>query len=218
MDTNKVWVYTDSNELNAVKGYVYNGLHYAPPEFTIDVVPEVAVPVSSLITGGTGPYANTTGFIIPLTPANVTIQEGWLCSVPGYSTPFVVTQVTQGPFLTYGIGISILFNGGVNFTLAFPLKFYTPLEQRLTLNIAGGVRDDIQLIIIKKQFDRNTEWNDAVTDNSTLSLMQSTTAPARFLQRRPAELPDKYYYGGDSTLTESNGFALTDNNQPLKGY
>jgi hypothetical protein len=218
-DTNKVWVYTDSNELGAVNGYVYNGLRYVPPEFTINVVPEVAVPVGSLITGGTGPYANTTGFIIPLTPANVTIQEGWLCSVPGYSTPFVVTQVTQGPFLTYGIGISILLNDGVNFTLAFPLKFYTPLEQHITLNIPGGVGDDIQLIIIKKQFDRDTEWNDAVTNNSTLSLMQSTTAPARFLQRRPAELPDKYYYGGDPTLTESNGFALTDiDNNPLQGY
>jgi hypothetical protein len=127
--------------------------------------------------------------------------------------------VTQEPFLTYGIGISILLNGGVNFTLAFPLKFYTPLEQRLTLNIPGGVGDGIQLIIVKKQFDRDTEWNDAVTDNSTLSLMQSTTAPAVFLQRRPAELPDKYYYGGDATLTDGGGFALTDdNNETIQGY
>jgi hypothetical protein len=217
MDTNKVWVYTDSNELNAVKGYVYNGLHYAPPEFTIDVVPEVAVPVATLINGGAGPYGNTTGFIILRTTSTQQIQVGWLAAVPGYSTPFTVTLADAGVYQG-NPSIGIQFNNEVNFTLSFPIKFYQPVKQQLTLNIAGGVRDDIQLIIIKKQFDRNTEWNDAVTDNSTLSLMQSTTAPARFLQRRPAELPDKYYYGGDSTLTDSNGFALTDNNQPLQGY
>ena len=34
--TNQVWVYTSSLELDAVKGYVYRGLNYLPPEFNID--------------------------------------------------------------------------------------------------------------------------------------------------------------------------------------
>jgi hypothetical protein len=33
--TNQVWVYTASIELDAVNGYVYRGLNYVPPEFTI---------------------------------------------------------------------------------------------------------------------------------------------------------------------------------------
>jgi hypothetical protein len=33
--TNQVWVYTDSNKLDAVNGYTYQGLNYLPPEFTI---------------------------------------------------------------------------------------------------------------------------------------------------------------------------------------
>ena len=49
--------------------------------------------------------------------------------------------------------------------------------------------------------------------------MESETTPARFLQARPAELPDKYYYGGDPALTEDSGFAILDeDNDPLEGY
>jgi len=33
--TNQVWVYTNSNKLDAVNGYTYQGLNYLPPEFTI---------------------------------------------------------------------------------------------------------------------------------------------------------------------------------------
>jgi hypothetical protein len=36
LDTNQVWVYTGSNNLNSVNGYVYQGMNYLPPEFTID--------------------------------------------------------------------------------------------------------------------------------------------------------------------------------------
>lgn len=65
----------------------------------------------------------------------------------------------------------------------------------LTLNIASGVQAGIELVIIKREAITNSIWNDINEDGSTVSLMQSTTAPARFIQARPAELPDKYYYG-----------------------
>ena len=49
--------------------------------------------------------------------------------------------------------------------------------------------------------------------------MDSTTVPARFLQARPAELPDKYYYGGDPALFDDSGFAVTDDQgNTLQGF
>jgi len=128
--TNQVWVYTGSKEPEAMNGYVYHGLDFIPPEFTINLD-----------------------------------------------------------------------------------------TQTITLNIMGGVRSNLRLTIVKKEFNRDTSWNDEITSNQTKSLMESTTIPAKFLQARPTDLPDWYYYGGDLTLTSSNGFALTDNNgQPLQGY
>jgi hypothetical protein len=126
--TNQVWVYTDSIEPDSFKGYVYRGLNYLPPEFTISNA------------------------------------------------------------------------------------------QELALNITGGVGDRIKLVIVKKEFDKSTEWNDVDPNNSrrTLSIIDSTTLPAKFLQEKPAELPDKYYYGGDITLTDNDGSPLLDdNNKPL---
>jgi hypothetical protein len=104
--TNQVWVYTESVEPSAVNGYVYRGLNYLPPEFSI-------------------------------------------------------TTSTQ------------------------------------TLNLAITVDNRIKLTIVKKEFAKSSEWNDVNPDdsNKTLSIMDSTTLPAKFLQERPAELPDKYYYG-----------------------
>lgn len=61
--------------------------------------------------------------------------------------------------------------------------------QVLTLNIAGGVQEGIRLTVVKKQFEVNTLWN-----NNGVSLLDSNTNPAKFLQARPAELPDDQYY------------------------
>lgn len=104
--TNHVWVYTASIELDAINGYVYRGLNYVSPEFSI----------------------------------NTSTQE-------------------------------------------------------ITLNIGEDIQDNVRLVIIKKDFDKNTVWNDINGDSSTITLMDSTTIPARFLQSRPSELPDKQYYG-----------------------
>ena len=105
--TNQVWVYTKSTEADAVNGYVYRGLTYSPPEFTIDIA-----------------------------------------------------------------------------------------TQALTLNIAQGVQDNVKLIVIKKEVEKSMTWNTEL-DSGTESLMDSITSPARFLQQRPAELPDRYYYGNN---------------------
>ncbi len=129
-NNNQVWVYNNSKETSAINGYVYKGLNYIPPEFTI----------------------NTS-------------------------------------------------------------------TQQITLNIEGGLSDNIELVIIKKEFSRNNVWNDIVSDTETVSLLESTTSPARFLQSEPAELPDVYYYGGSTELTTDAGFALTDiDGDPLEGF
>ena len=49
--------------------------------------------------------------------------------------------------------------------------------------------------------------------------MESTTLPARFLQARPAELPDTYYYGGEKALIDDANFTISnENNDPLEGF
>jgi hypothetical protein len=122
--TNQVWVYTGSVEVNSVNGYVYQGLKYLPPEFSIN------------------------------TSTNA-----------------------------------------------------------LMLNIENGVQDNIELVVVQKQYNQTANWT-----NTGTSLMNSTTAPAKFLQERPAELPDSWYYGGDTELLTSSGEPLTDVNQePLQG-
>jgi hypothetical protein len=100
---NKVWVYTDSKDAKAFKGYEYRGLNYQPPEFTVS-------------------------------------------------------------------------------------------GQRLTLNIPEGISTGVRLTVVKRQFDRSKVWNTEVSSTKTLSIMESNTVPARFLQASPAELPDQYYY------------------------
>lgn len=128
--TNQVWVYSASNEYDAVNGYVYKGLNYLEPEF----------------------YINTS-------------------------------------------------------------------TQEITLNIEGGIQDNIKVVISKKDFSRNNVWNDEVSIVKTKTLMDSTTIPARFLQARPSELPDRYYYGGGLSLDFNSGISLTDeNNEPLEGF
>jgi hypothetical protein len=128
--TNQVWVYKNSSELAARHGYVYHGLDYIPPEFTIN-----------------------------------------------------------------------------------------PQTQQITLNIINGVTPKVKLIIVKRQFESSSVWNDKNCECTTKSLMDSTTIPAKFLQARPTNLPDWYYYGGDLTLEDQTGFGLTDSTgQPLQGY
>jgi hypothetical protein len=127
-DTNQVWVYEDSTKAESVNGYVYRGLDYREPEFTID--------------------ANS---------------------------------------------------------------------RQITLNIENGVQEGVKLTLSKREI--SLVWNDIVSSEITKSIMESSTTQAKFLQARPAELPDKYYYGGDPALYGNDGYAITtDEDQPLEGY
>jgi len=71
---------------------------------------------------------------------------------------------------------------------------FTVSGQRLTLNIPGGIDTGVRLTVVKRQFNRSTVWNNEVSSTKTLSIMDSNTIPAKFLQDGPAELPDQYYY------------------------
>jgi hypothetical protein len=93
-------------------------------------------------------------------------------------------------------------------------------KQEISLNIPEGVQPGVRLTMVKRQFTESDVWNDVIVPGeSTKSLMDSTTVPARFLQARPAELPDKYYYGGDPALFDDSGFAVTDDQgNTLQGF
>jgi hypothetical protein len=91
-----------------------------------------------------------------------------------------------------------------------------PITQEITLNILEGIGEGIKLTVVKRE---TSVWNDEISSTSTESLMTSETAQARFLQASPAELPDKYYYGGDPALEEDSGLDVTDDEgKPLEGF
>jgi hypothetical protein len=82
---------------------------------------------------------------------------------------------------------------------------------QIQLNIEEGVQSGVRLVLVKKQFAANKLWNNGV------SLLDSTTFPAKFIRIRLAELPDEYYYGGNFEISDNTGFALVDDrNKPLK--
>lgn len=82
--------------------------------------------------------------------------------------------------------------------------------QEIILNIRSGVQDNVNLVIIKKEFDKSSLWNIDSVNSTTVSLLESVSKPAKFLQKEPAELPNDYYYGGSRFLLDGNGFVLTD--------
>jgi hypothetical protein len=217
--TNHVWVYTGSVEPDAVNGYVYRGLNYLPPEFDITVIPEKGPVIVRNDVNGNQPVKGS-GFVIVEDSYTTQIQPGW-----------IMQTIDGNEYIITSVGHNTMFNGwGIGFAeeinVSWPMTFYLPADQKLMLNIANGIDNGIKLTIVKKSFDKSTEWNSNASNlaysDKTISLMDSTTLPAKFLQERPSELPDKYYYGGDriarsvNTLTTENGSPLLDeNNNPL---
>jgi len=125
-ENNQVWIYTASLESSAINGFVYKGLNYIEPQFTVNT-----------------------------------------------------------------------------------------LDNSITLNVKDGVQDNIELVIMQKNYGPNEEWV-----NTGTSILESTTEIAKFLQSKPAELPDAFYYGNtrDGELITENGEALLDiTGSPLKG-
>jgi hypothetical protein len=90
------------------------------------------------------------------------------------------------------------------------------VSAEIVLNIQEGLKSGVKLTVIKREA---VVWNDVINSAQTKSIMDSTTSPARFIQSRPAELPDKYYYGGDISLVDDNGYVITtDDEQPLEDF
>jgi len=201
--TNQVWVYTRSLSESANNGYEYTGLKYLPPEFSIDItVPTVLV--TETVTGGQPPTGS--GWVFHETTATMQIQPGWIMQDASGAKNTVIYSGHNNLFNGWGVGFAN------NITIAWPLTFIGPALQQITLNIQEDIRDNIKLVVVKKQIKPSELWNNGI------SLLSSNSGPAEFLRAKPAELPDMYYYGGDPTLTTGAGFALTDdNNDPLEG-
>ena len=82
--------------------------------------------------------------------------------------------------------------------------------QVLTLNINETIAAGTRITVMQKQ---GYIWA------GTESVLTSNAIQASFLRIKEAELPDIYYYGGDSTLTDGGGVSLTDDtDEPLQEY
>ena len=129
------------------------------------------------------------------------------------TTAYIVTSTNQVWVYTNSVSDSSI-NGytytGLNY---LPPEFsINSLTQEITLNIKNGIGDNIKLVMVKKQVLTNSLWNNGV------SILESDSAQAKFLQSKPARLPDEYYFGGNRALITGAGFELTDiNDEPLEG-
>ena len=81
----------------------------------------------------------------------------------------------------------------------------------LVLNIAEEITTGTRITIVKKE---GALW----TGTEATSLISSIATQADFLRSRPAELPDIYFYGGDSVIFENSNALTDENGEPLEGY
>lgn len=80
--------------------------------------------------------------------------------------------------------------------------------QQLILNISENITTGTDITIIQK---KGYVWT------GTESLLTSEVKQAEFLRKKPAVLPDIYYYGGTKELLDESYFAITDeNDNPLE--
>lgn len=66
-------------------------------------------------------------------------------------------------------------------------------SQLITLNIKDRSHDNVKLTIVKREFATSSMWN-TINGATAISILDSTTLPALFLQAHPAELPTNEYY------------------------
>ena len=192
--TNQVWVYTGSVETNSVNGYVYKGLNYLEPEFSISISANTATATAYSVTA--------LQMAVNLIPENLAYDINGDGEV-SLNDSLVYLRVASGAYLE---------NVNEN------SNYGTLVNQRITLNIKDGVKDNIRVTVIKKGFEKKRIWNDQLSNSTTKSLIDSSTLPARFLQAKLAELPNRYYDSGYTLIGTSSGFGITDeNNDPLEG-
>jgi hypothetical protein len=131
-------------------------------------------------------------------PANIKGSTSTVAGLPTVSLKYDAYLITGTNHVWIYTGSKKLesINGfeynGLNY---IPPEFYVNTStQQVILNIPEGISSGVKLTIIKKDFNRNTSWNNELSTSTTLSLLESTTVPAQFLQKEPAELPE-YFYG-----------------------
>lgn len=181
-------------------------------------------------TGGTGPSTlNQVGTKV--------IDQGIMQNIPNASDQFYVYVTTSTNTTTYmiplyntstGIGITLdtdisavdqikVYYGGKilskssrevyeNFTgtstiILTPEFSVTTSTQSLILNIGNRLEPGVQISVIQK---KGKIWT------GTESLMTSEVKQAKFIRQREAELPDIYFYGGDSRILDTNFEPLYD--------
>jgi hypothetical protein len=192
--TNQIWVYTGSAEENAINGWIYKGLDYNEPEFSITV---------SINTNTANLYATTASQIV-----SSTLPVDLLYDIDGDGV------ITANDVTIYNSLANNNYVGNLN----LESNYRNLLVQNITLNIKDGLTENVRLVVTQKVFDSSDFWNNQITDSSTKSILESTTAPALFLQSRPSEIPNQSYYGQVSSLILGSGIALTDeNNDPIEG-
>ena len=92
-----------------------------------------------------------------------------------------------------------------------PAEFTITGTSTLVLNIAETITTGTRITIVKKE---GALW----AGTEATSLISSTATQADFLRLRPAELPDIYFYGGDSVIFENSNALTDENGEPLEGY
>jgi hypothetical protein len=117
-----------------------------------------------------------------------------------------------------------LSSSAVNGYVYTGLKYYDPefkisivdtvdgKIQQIELNIDNGIQENVELVIIKKDFLVSQSWNSLV-DGKRVPLLDSTTQQALFLKDSPAIVPDYQQVN----LIAPNGYPLEYNNSSLRG-
>jgi hypothetical protein len=106
---------------------------------------------------------------------------------------------------------SISYYDSTESIITLPPEFTITATNKLVLNIAEAITTGTRITIVKKE---GALW----TGTEATSLISSTATQADFLRSRPAELPDIYFYGGDSVIFENSNALTDENGEPLEGY
>lgn len=117
-----------------------------------------------------------------------------------------------------------LSSSAINGYVYTGLKYYSPefdvtiidaddgKIQQIELNIDNGIQENVELVIVKREFSVTQEWN-SVVNGKRIPLLDSTTQQAVFLKDSPAMAPDYQQVN----LIAPNGYTLMDGNIPLRG-
>jgi hypothetical protein len=92
-------------------------------------------------------------------------------------------------------------------TLAPEFSINTSTQQ-LTLNIDEEVSTATRITVVQR---KGAIW-------TTASLLTSEVQQAVFLRVRSAELPDRYYFGGETEITDENSSPLFDDTGTIEGF